>query len=180
MWGDHNRYLATYFRDFPGNYATHDEAVVDKDGHLWVLGRSDDVINVAGHRISTMEIEAAVATHSDVAETAVVGVPDATKGTVPVAFLTLRGDVDSNHVIQEIQALVTQQVGGYARLDTVLLTPALPKTRTGKIMRRLLRDVLVHGAPKGDTSAMDDLAALDAVVDVVASSKAGQTSEQSS
>lgn len=169
VWGDHQRYLDTYFGKFPGNYATNDEAVVDRDGHLWVLGRADDVINVAAHRISTMEIEAAVTTHPDVAEAAVVGVPDETKGTVPKAFVTLRAETTEHEaeILKQVEQLVVDELGGYAKLATVHCTEAMPKTRTGKIMRRLLRDVLVDGQPRGDTSAIDDPAALEAVTNAV-------------
>ncbi|AEA26941.1 Acetate--CoA ligase [Pseudonocardia dioxanivorans CB1190] len=166
VWGDHQRYLDTYFAKFPGSYATNDEAVLDHDGHIWVLGRADDVINVAGHRISTMEIEAVVTSDPDVVEAAVVGVPEETKGTVPIAFVTLRSSSDDG-VADRIRALVAGEMGGYARPDRVYVTPAMPKTRTGKTMRRLLRDVVVHGGPTGDTSAMEDPAALEAVTEVV-------------
>jgi len=161
VWDDHDRYLATYFSRFPSRYATHDEAVLDADGHLWVLGRADDVINVAAHRVSTMEIEAVVTAHPAVVEAAVVGVPHETKGTVPIAFVTLRGDAESAAVGEEIGRHVVREIGGYARLEAVYVTAAMPKTRTGKIMRRLLRDLVAHGVPAGDTSAMEDPAALD-------------------
>ena len=173
VWDDHDRYSDTYFGRFPGRYATHDEAVRDADGHLWVLGRADDVINVAAHRISTMEIEAAVIGHPAVVEAAVVGVPDETKGTVPVAFVTLRPgsgfDTEAGfaEVRAELDRRVVAELGGYARLAAVYPTPAMPKTRTGKLMRRLLRDVVVHGRPTGDTSAMEDPTALDSVVAAV-------------
>lgn len=167
VWDDHERYLSTYFSRFPGKYATNDEAVLDHDGHLWVLGRADDVINVAAHRISTMEIEAVVTAHPAVVEAAVVGVPDPTKGTVPIAFVTLREDADADGVQDEIGKRVVEEMGGYARLAAIHVTPAMPKTRTGKTMRRLLRDVVVHGKPTGDTSAMEDPAALEAVASVV-------------
>ncbi|WP_028938013.1 AMP-binding protein [Pseudonocardia spinosispora] len=164
VWDDHDRYLSTYFSRFPGRYATNDEAVLDGDGHLWVLGRADDVINVAAHRISTMEIEAAVTAHPSVMEAAVVGVPDDTKGTVPVAFVTLRADTDPDRIKAELHQRVVAELGGYARLAAIYPTPAMPKTRTGKLMRRLLRDVVVHGAPTGDTSAMEDPTVLDTVI----------------
>ena len=163
VWDDHDRYHSTYFAKFPGRYATNDEAVVDADGHLWVLGRADDVINVAAHRISTMEIEAIVTSHPSVVEAAVVGVPDDTKGTVPIAFVTLAAGSDTSSSTVEIRQQVVGELGGYAGLAAVYVTPAMPKTRTGKIMRRLLRDVVVHGAPTGDTSAMEDPSALDAI-----------------
>ncbi|MHA6619840.1 AMP-binding protein [Pseudonocardia sp. DLS-67] len=169
VWDDHDRYLATYFSRFPGRYATHDEAVLDDDGQLWVLGRADDVINVAAHRMSTMEIEAVVTAHPAVVEAAVVGIPHDTKGTVPIAFVTLRGDVDAGSAGADIGRHVVAEMGGYARLDAVHVTAAMPKTRTGKIMRRLLRDLVVHGRPTGDTSAMEDPAALDVVAAAVRS-----------
>jgi acetyl-CoA synthetase len=161
-----------YFSRFPGCYCTNDEAVLDADGHLWVLGRADDVINVAAHRISTLAIEAIATAHPQVAEAAVVGVADPTKGTVPVAFLTLLDGADPGAVRQEVNRDVTSQLGGYARLGAVYLTAALPKTRTGKTMRRLLRDVVEHGGPQGDTSAMEDTAGLQAVQQAVAADSA--------
>jgi acetyl-CoA synthetase len=172
VWDDPHRYQQAYFSRFPGNYCTNDEAVLDPDGHLWVLGRADDVINVAAHRISTLEIEAIATAHPQVAEAAVVGVADPTKGTVPVAFLTLLDGADPAQVRQEVSAEVSSQLGGYARLGAVYLTSALPKTRTGKIMRRLLRDVVEHGGPQGDISAMEDLAGLQAVQQAVAAETA--------
>ena len=168
VWDDPQRYQQAYFSRFPGCYCTNDEAVLDPDGHLWVLGRADDVINVAAHRISTLEIEAIATRHPQVAEAAVVGVADPTKGTVPVGFLTLLDGADPGQVRQEVSAEVSSQLGGYARLGAVYLTSALPKTRTGNIMRRLLRDVVEHGGPQGDTSAMEDLAGLQAVQQAVA------------
>jgi acetyl-CoA synthetase len=167
VWDDPERYQHAYFSRFPGCYGTNDEAVLDDDGHLWVLGRADDVINVAAHRISTLEIEAIATAHPQVAEAAVVGVSDATKGTVPVGFLTLLDGADPGRVKQEVSAEVASRLGGYARLGAVYLTSALPKTRTGKIMRRLLRDVVEHGEPQGDTSAMEDVSGLQAVQQAV-------------
>jgi acetyl-CoA synthetase len=173
VWDDSARYQHAYFSRFPGMYCTNDEAVLDQDGHLWVLGRADDVINVAAHRISTLEIEAIATAHPQVAEAAVVGVADPTKGTVPVAFLTLLDGADPGQVTQEVAAEVSSQLGGYARVGAVYLTSALPKTRTGKIMRRLLRDVVEHGGPQGDTSAMEDVSGLQAVQQAVQQSGAG-------
>ncbi|MFF4599474.1 AMP-binding protein [Amycolatopsis sp. CA-161197] len=171
VWGDHERYLSAYFTQYPGKYNTKDEAVLDDDGHLWVLGRADDVINVAAHRISTMEIEGVVTAHERVAEAAVVGVPDPTKGTVPIAFVTLLAGADADSVSAELIRRVGDELGGYARLAKVYPVTALPKTRTGKTMRRLLRDVLVEGAPRGDTSAMEDPGALDAVLTAVSAAR---------
>ncbi|HWD03651.1 MAG TPA: AMP-binding protein [Amycolatopsis sp.] len=169
VWHDHERYLSAYFTRFPGKYCTNDEAVLDADGHLWVLGRADDVINVAAHRISTMEIEGIVTADDRVAEAAVVGIPDETKGTVPVAFVTLLPGADADAVAADLIRRVGSELGGYARLAHVYPVSALPKTRTGKTMRRLLRDVLVDGGPSGDTSAMEDTSALDAVLAAVSS-----------
>lgn len=174
VWGDHDRYLSAYFRRFPGVYATNDEAVVDSDGQLWVLGRADDVINVAAHRISTMEIEAIVTSHPAVVEAAVVGVPDDTKGTVPIAFVILASGVDPETAQKDIRRQVVAEMGGYAQLSEVYVASALPKTRTGKTMRRVLRDVVVHGAPTEDVSAMEDLSALKQVADVVGGARHGR------
>jgi acetyl-CoA synthetase len=163
VWQDPARYHEAYFARFPGRYATNDEALLDEDGHLWVLGRSDDVINVAAHRISTMEIEATIGAQPGVAEVAVVGVPDETKGTVPVAFVVLRPDADAEAVRAAADAAVTSEIGAYARLGNVYVCRALPKTRTGKTMRRVLREIGSTGDYTGDTSAMEDPEAVDAV-----------------
>lgn len=168
IWGDPKRYTDTYFTRYAGRYRTNDEAVIDTDGHIWVLGRSDDVINVAAHRISTMELEAAIAAHGDVVECAVVGVPDATKGTVPVAFATLRSDSDEQAVARALDEQVTRAIGGIARVDRFVFPHTLPKTRTGKIMRRLLREIVTDGTPRSDTSALDNADAVRAVVDALA------------
>jgi acetyl-CoA synthetase len=167
VWDDPARYQEAYFARFPGMYATNDEGLVDEDGHLWVLGRSDDVINVAAHRISTMEIEATVGAVPGIAEVAVVGIPDDTKGTVPVAFAVLRPDADEAAVRAAAEAAVVREIGAYARLGALYLPSALPKTRTGKTMRRVLREVAATGDYTGDTSAMEDPAAVDAVRDAV-------------
>jgi acetyl-CoA synthetase len=171
VWQDHQRYLAGGFARFPGRYCTNDEAVLDHDGHIWVLGRSDDVINVAAHRISTLEIEAVVAHHPKVAEVAVVGVPDETKGTVPIGVITVISDVDDDGIETELNSLVESEIGRYAMMARVYVTTALPKTRSGKIMRRLLRDVIVDGTPQTDTSALEDAGALDAVTSVVTANR---------
>ncbi len=163
IWSDHARYLSSYFARFPGRYQTSDRAVVDPDGHLWVLGRADDVINVAAHRISTMEIESAVAAEPGVAEAAVVGVSDPVKGTVPVAFITLLPGADAQAVECAVAAAVESAIGAIARLHTVYIVPALPKTRAGKIMRRLLRELAETGAVKGDLTGLEDEAVLDQV-----------------
>ncbi|MDQ4115103.1 MAG: AMP-binding protein [Actinomycetota bacterium] len=168
VWQDPERYHDAYFSRFPGRYATNDEAVVDTDGHLWVLGRSDDVINIAAHRISTMEIEEVVASVHGVLEAAVVGIPDPTKGTLPVAFVRLARDAPAD-VVEQITRAVPDQLGKYVQLGPVYVSEALPRTRTGKTMRRLLRDVAATGRPGGDTSAVEDVSVLDDIVELVAS-----------
>lgn len=169
IWDDPARYTTTYFSRFPGAYATSDEAVVDADGQIWVLGRADDVINVAAHRISTMEIEGAAASTPGVAEAAVVGVNDAVRGTMPVAFITLRQGVEQDAVQADVAAAVERAIGGIARLRNVYVVTALPKTRAGKVMRRLLREAAETGAVRGDLTGLDDPAALEFVLDAVRS-----------
>ncbi|MFF3573764.1 AMP-binding protein [Nocardia jiangxiensis] len=170
VWRDPARYTETYFTRFPGWYATSDEAVVDADGHLWVLGRSDDVINIAAHRISTMEIEEVVGSVAGVLEAAVVGIPDATRGTVPVAFVRLAAAAPAD-TVETIIAAAPGQLGKYVQLADVFVVDQLPRTRTGKTMRRLLRDVAAEGRTSGDTSAVEDLAVLEQIVTVVRDSK---------
>jgi acetyl-CoA synthetase len=169
IWDDHARYLSSYFARFPGYYQTSDRAVADADGHLWVIGRTDDVINVAAHRISTMEMESAVAAQAGVAEAAVIGVEDPVKGTVPVAFVTLLPGADPVSVEHAIAAAVEGAIGGIARLHRVYVTRALPKTRAGKIMRRLLRELVGSGKVSGDVTGLEDPEAIRAVLDAVGS-----------
>jgi acetyl-CoA synthetase len=167
IWDDHPRYLATYFDPAGRFYRTSDEAVMDADGHIWVLGRADDVINVAAHRISTMEIESAAAAGEGVAEAAVVGIRHAIKGTVPVAFVTLRAGADPAAVERGLRAAVEQAIGGIARLERVYVLASMPKTRAGKIMRRLLREAAETGAVRGDTSGLEDLASVTTLLEAV-------------
>jgi acetyl-CoA synthetase len=167
IWDDPQRYQDAYFRRFPGRYATADEAVVDHDGQLWVLGRADDVINVAAHRISTMEIESAVATVQGVVEAAVVGVRDSLRGTVPVAFVTLQAGVDQDGAVARISAAVEAAVGSFARLGAVYVSVGLPKTRAGKLMRRLLREAAESGAISGDLAGLEDVGAIAQVLAAV-------------
>jgi acetyl-CoA synthetase len=167
IWDDEERYRTAYFTRFSRRYATSDEAVIDTDGQIWVLGRTDDVINVAAHRISTMEIESAAASEPGVAEVAVVGVHDALRGTVPVAFVTLRAGTDPASVRAGVAAAVEREIGGIARLGRVYVSTSLPKTRAGKIMRRLLREAAETGAVRGDTAGLEDQSAVQAVLDAV-------------
>ncbi|MEZ0347475.1 MAG: acetate--CoA ligase [Thermus sp.] len=158
VWGDPNRFLQQYFSQHPGNYFTGDGARRDKDGYYLILGRVDDVLNVAGHRLGTMEIESALVSHPAVAEAAVVGRPDPLKGEAIVAFVTLKeGHAPSDTLRDELKAHVAKVIGPIARPDEVRFTDALPKTRSGKIMRRLLRQIAAGEKEiKGDTSTLED------------------------
>jgi acetyl-CoA synthetase len=172
--GDPERFKKTYFSDFgPGTYFTGDGARKDADGYIWALGRVDDVLNVAGHRLGTMEVESALVSHPQVAEAAVVGRPDELKGQGVVAFVTLKKEFqvgpDTLRAVQEeLRAHVVKEIGAIARPDEIRLTEGLPKTRSGKIMRRLLRELATHGSVKGDITTLEDLnviAALQTSVD---------------
>lgn len=170
VWDDHPRYMEGYFTRFPGYYQTSDRAIRDRDGHLWVVGRTDDVINVAAHRISTMEIESAVNAQAGVAEAAVIGVDDPVKGTVPVAFVALMAGADRAEVERTVTAAVDHAIGGIARLHKVYITRAIPKTRAGKIMRRLLREAVQSGRITSDTTGLEDPDSLTAILEAVAAS----------
>ncbi len=157
IWGDRDRYLETYWSRFGDTtYFTGDGAKRDADGYFWILGRVDDVINVAGHRIGTMEIESALLDHPAVAEAAVVGVPHEIKGTAIAAFVTLReGRAPSTDLAADLKQHVVVKIGAIARPEQILFTADLPKTRSGKIMRRLLRDI-AEGRALGDTTTLAD------------------------
>jgi acetyl-CoA synthetase len=162
IYGDHERFQKTYFGEIPGVYFAGDGARKDADGYIWVMGRVDDVINVAGHRLSTMEVESALVSHPKVAEAAVVGRPDDLKGQAIVAFVTPRMGVDANDALaKELREHVTQQIGALARPEEVRFTEALPKTRSGKIMRRLLREVASGSKARGDTTTLEDQGVLE-------------------
>ncbi len=164
VWGDPQRYVDAYFSRYPGRYMSNDAAIIDPEGQIWVTGRVDDVINVAAHRIGTMEIEAALIGHPAVSEAAVVGVPDDVKGEVPLAFVILRaGQQAGPDLEKELSDSIVKDLGGYARPVRVLLTTTLPRTRSGKIMRRLLRDLARDGKVKGDVSALENPDAVDKV-----------------
>jgi acetyl-CoA synthetase len=153
IWGDPERYRETYWSRFPGRYFAGDGAKLDDDGYLWLLGRVDDVMNVSGHRISTTEVESALVSHPSVAEAAVVGANDATTGQAIIAYVTLRGGAEVNEA--DLRNHVAKEIGAIAKPKTVYFTPDLPKTRSGKIMRRLLRDV-AEGRNLGDTTTLAD------------------------
>jgi acetyl-CoA synthetase len=155
--GDPERYQKTYWSDVPGCYFTGDGARQDSDGYFWLMGRVDDVINVSGHRLGTMEVESALVAHSKVAEAAVVGRPDDLKGQAIAAFVTLEsGNQPTEALKDELRRWVAKEIGSLARPDDIRFTDALPKTRSGKIMRRLLRELATHGEIKGDTSTLED------------------------
>jgi acetyl-CoA synthetase len=158
---DPERYRQQYWSQMPGVYFTGDGARRDADGYFWVMGRIDDVVNVAGHRLGTMEVESALVSHPAVAEAAVVGRPDDLKGQAIAAFVTLdSGHQPSEELRKALRAHVAQEIGAFARPDDVRFTDALPKTRSGKIMRRLLRDIAAGKETVGDTTTIEDYAVL--------------------
>ncbi|MBX7101724.1 MAG: acetate--CoA ligase [Myxococcaceae bacterium] len=164
VWGDDERFQKTYFAERPGLYFTGDGARRDADGYFWVIGRVDDVVNVAGHRLGTAEIESALVSHGKVAEAAVVGRPDALKGTALVCFVTVKASVEPSEALAaELKAHVAKEIGAFARPDDLRFAAALPKTRSGKIMRRLLRDVAAGQDSKQDTTTLEDLSVLAAL-----------------
>ena len=161
IWGDHERFVKTYFSEIPGIYFTGDGARCDADGCYWLMGRVDDVINVSGHRLGTMEIESALVAHRKVAEAAVVGRPDELKGQAVAAFVTLEeGNEPSEELKQELRQWVAKEIGALARPDDLRFTQVLPKTRSGKIMRRLLRELATTGEVKGDTTTLEDFSVI--------------------
>jgi acetyl-CoA synthetase len=169
VYREHARYVETYLSQFPGNYAASDAALFDRDGQLWVTGRLDDVINVAGHRLGTMELEAALLTHPGISEAAVVVQPDEVKGTVPVAFVVPRGGTfDSAELRDALCKAVVDAVGAIARPARIVVVSTVPRTRSGKIMRRVLRDVLVTGKASGDLTSLDNPEAIDVVLQKLA------------
>ena len=161
IFGDPDRYVKQYWSDIPGVYFTGDGARIDKDGYFWVMGRVDDVLNVSGHRLSTMEIESALVAHPKVAEAAVVGRPDEIKGHAVAAFVTLEGGMlPSAELKEELRAWVAKEIGSMAKPDDIRFTEQLPKTRSGKIMRRLLRELATSGDVKGDITTLEDFAVI--------------------
>jgi len=161
IYGDPDRYVQQYWSQIPGMYFTGDGARKDEDGYYWILGRVDDVLNVSGHRLSTMEVESALVAHEAVAEAAVVGRPDEIKGQAVSAFITLhQGRKPTNELKDELRKWVTKEIGALARPDDIRFTDSLPKTRSGKIMRRLLRELATNGEVKGDTTTLEDFSVI--------------------
>lgn len=161
VYGDDERFKKQYYSDIPPFYFTGDGARRDKDGYFWVMGRVDDVVNVAGHRLGTMEVESAMVAHAKVAEAAVVGRPDELKGQALCAFVTVKAGISTDDALkQELKNWVAKEIGAIARPDEVRFTETLPKTRSGKIMRRLLRDIAAGKQSVGDTSTLEDYSVL--------------------
>jgi acetyl-CoA synthetase len=161
IYGDPERYAQTYWSTFPNTYLTGDGARKDEDGYFWLMGRVDDVINVSGHRLGTMEVESALVAHPQVAEAAVVGRPDELKGQAISAFVTLEGGrTPTRELKEELRNWVAKEIGALARPDDIRFTDALPKTRSGKIMRRLLRELAAGGEIRGDTTTLEDFQVL--------------------
>lgn len=168
IWGDDQRYLDTYWSRFEGKYFAGDGAKKDEDGDIWLLGRVDDVMLVSGHNISTTEVESALVSHPKVAEAAVVGAADPQTTQAICAFVILRGgaaeasDSDASGLVEELRAHVAQQLGPIAKPKRILPVAELPKTRSGKIMRRLLRDVAENRA-LGDVTTLTDSSVMDLI-----------------
>ncbi len=160
LYGDHERFVKGYFSEIKGCYFAGDGARHDEDGYYWVMGRVDDVLNVAGHRLSTMEIESALVSHAQVAEAAVVGYPHEMKGEGVCCFVTLKSGDGSEELKEDLKSHVRKQIGAVATPDMIRFANALPKTRSGKIMRRLLRDVAAGREQVGDTTTLEDFAVL--------------------
>lgn len=166
VFGDDARYQSTYFGNFKKFYFTGDGARKDKDGYIWIIGRVDDVVNVSGHRLGTAEVESALVAHPSVAEAAVVARPDEIKGSALVAFVTLKAQAkldtpDLNKMKEDLKAWVSKEIGPIAKPDEIRFADALPKTRSGKIMRRLLREMVVTGLTSGDISTLEDFSVLE-------------------
>ena len=166
VYGDHKRFIETYFSQFPGYYFTGDGAKRDKDGYYWITGRVDDVLNVSGHRIGTAEVEGAIGKTEDVAEAAVVGFPHDIKGQGIYAFVTLMTGIDSSDSIENnIRDKVSKEIGPHAKPDRIQFTPSLPKTRSGKIMRRILRKIAEGDFDNlGDISTLADPSVVDSLI----------------
>ena len=161
IYGDPERYVKQYWSHIDGAYFTGDGARRDEDGYFWIMGRVDDVVNVAGHRLGTMEVESALVSHRTVAEAAVVGRPDDIKGQAIAAFVSLEaGNQASEALKKELREHVAKEIGAFAKPDDIRFTDALPKTRSGKIMRRLLRDIAAGKETVGDTTTLEDLSVL--------------------
>jgi len=166
IFGDHERFIQTYLATYPGSYMTGDGARRDKDGYFWITGRVDDVINVSGHRMGTAEVESALVLHDRVAEAAVVGYPQEIKGQGIYAYVTLMAGVEATDGLRtELVQLVRKEIGPIASPDIIQWAPGLPKTRSGKIMRRILRKIAANELDDlGDTSTLADPSVMEDLV----------------
>jgi acetyl-CoA synthetase len=175
IWGDDQRYIDNYWSRFPGLYFAGDGAKRDEDGDIWLLGRVDDVMNVSGHRMSTTEIESALVSHPKVAEAAVVGANDPMTGQAIVAFVILRADAGEGgvEVVQELRTHVAKEIGAIAKPRQIMVVEELPKTRSGKIMRRLLRDI-AENRELGDVTTLTDTSVMNLIKENLATAKAAQ------
>jgi acetyl-CoA synthetase len=160
IWGDDARYKEQYWSKVPGLYLAGDNCRQDADGYYWIMGRIDDVLNVAGHRLSTIEIESALVSHPNVAEAAAVGRPDEIKGEAVAVFVVLKSGEPNESLKKELKQHVRKEIGALAQPDDIRFTASLPKTRSGKIMRRLLRDIASGKESSGDTSTLEDYSVL--------------------
>ena len=169
IYNDHERFLKTYFTEYPGYYFTGDGAQRDEDGHYWITGRVDDVLNVAGHRLGTAEIESAVVAHPATAEAAIVGMPHDIRGMGVCAFIILKsGETATDALKSELNRHVRAEIGPIANLDAIYMVDVLPKTRSGKIMRRILRNLAAgQYVGLGDLSTLADSAVINELIDVV-------------
>jgi acetyl-CoA synthetase len=171
VFGDDERYKQTYWSEFPPNeqhqgyYFTGDGARKDEFGNIWIMGRVDDVVNVSGHRLGTAEVESALVAHPDVAEAAVIAKPDEVKGNALIAFVTMNktAKYDPKSMNEELRQWVGKEIGSIAKPDEIRFTEQLPKTRSGKIMRRLLREIVASGTISGDTTTLEDFSALESL-----------------
>jgi acetyl-CoA synthetase len=164
LWGDDERYKQQYWTELPGYYFAGDGARFDPDGYLWVVGRIDDVLNVSGHRIGTAEVESALVSNPVVAEAAVVGRPDELKGHALVCFVTLKNGVAPGNDLKEtLRQHVAKEIGSLARPDEIRFAASLPKTRSGKIMRRILKEIAAGGGVKGDITTLEDFSVVAAL-----------------
>eukprot|EP00003_Mantamonas_plastica_P021542 TRINITY_DN3501_c0_g1_i1.p2 TRINITY_DN3501_c0_g1~~TRINITY_DN3501_c0_g1_i1.p2 ORF type:complete len:191 (-),score=69.25 TRINITY_DN3501_c0_g1_i1:23-595(-) len=168
VFGDHQRYLDVYMRPYPGYYFTGDGATRDEDGYLWITGRVDDVINVSGHRLGTAEIESALVACECCAEAAIVAIPHDVKGQGIFAYCTLKNGFDGDEWIEKLMEAVKTEIGSFAKPDAIVITTALPKTRSGKLMRRLLRKIASRQTSEeelGDISTLADKSVVPALVE---------------
>ena len=164
IYKDKARFRKTYWADYPGIYTAGDGAFCDRKGNHWIVGRLDDVLNVSGHRLGTAEVESALVAHPAVAEAAVVGRPHEIKGQGIVAFVSTKTGVKTNDKLNsELRAHVSDAIGAIARPDEIHFAPALPKTRSGKIMRRLLKELVSTGTVSGNTTTLEDYSVIEAL-----------------